>query len=180
MAPTDHTPDPAPDPAMARSSPADTIARLRRAMRRAARAADPASPLPVAQLEVLACLAEAPRARPGELARRLKLAPNSVTTLVNALHARGLITRSPAPQDARALTLALTPDGHRAVRRWTRTNTTIIQAALTMLDPRHQRALTEAAQALHALANAVDTLAENPSPVQEADDAHPADPLDRG
>ena len=139
---------------------ADTVARLRRAMRRAARAADPGNPLSVAQLEVLACVADRPGIRPGRLARQLMLAANSVTTLVNALHARGLIERAHAAEDARALTLSLTPEGHRAVEGWRATNTAILQSALGMLGDRDQRALTEALSGMRHLAEAVDALAE--------------------
>jgi DNA-binding MarR family transcriptional regulator len=139
---------------------ADTVARLRRAMRRAARAADPANPLSVAQLEVLACIADEPGIRPGRIARRLMLAANSVTTLVNALHSRGLIVRTNAAEDARAVALTLTPDGRRAVEAWKTTNTAILQSALARLDERSQGALAEAIPGLRQLAEAVDTLAE--------------------
>jgi DNA-binding MarR family transcriptional regulator len=139
---------------------ADTVARLRRAMRRAARAADPANPLSVAQLEVLACIADEPGIRPGRIARRLMLAANSVTTLVNALHSRGLIVRTNAAEDARAVALTLTPDGRRAVEAWKTTNTAILQSALARLDERSQGALAEALPGLRQLAEAVDTLAE--------------------
>jgi len=142
----------------------DTVARLRRAMRRAARAADPGNPLSVAQLEVLACVADQPGIRPGRLARQLMLAANSVTTLVNALHARGLIERAHAAEDARALTLNLTPDGSLAVERWRATNTAILQAALGMLDERHQDALAEALPGMRRLTEAVDALAETEPP----------------
>ena len=70
------------------------IARLRRALRRGARAADPGNTLAVAQLELLAALAEHPGARPGQLARALNMRPNTVTTIVNALSARGMMRRS--------------------------------------------------------------------------------------
>jgi DNA-binding MarR family transcriptional regulator len=139
---------------------ADTVARLRRAMRRAARAADPANPLSVAQLEVLACIADEPGIRPGRIARRLMLAANSVTTLVNALHGRGLIVRANAAEDARAVALTLTPEGRRAVDVWKTTNTAILQSALARLDERSQGALAEALPGLRQLAEAVDTLAE--------------------
>jgi DNA-binding MarR family transcriptional regulator len=141
---------------------ADTVARLRRAMRRAARAADPANPLSVAQLEVLACVADEPGIRPGRIARRLMLAANSVTTLVNALHARGLVERTNAADDARAVALNATAAGQQAVRDWKATNTDILQAALGRLDERHQNALAEALPGLRELAEAVDTLAEEP------------------
>jgi DNA-binding MarR family transcriptional regulator len=166
MAPTDQPSDSRPEhgPASVDTGAllADIVARLRRAMRRAARAADPGNPLSVAQLEVLACVAEQPGARPGRIARQLMLAPNSVTTLVNALHARGLVARTNAAEDARAVALSLTPDGRRAVDEWKATNTEILQAALGMLDERHQRALTDALAGMRQLAHAVDALAEVP------------------
>ena len=142
---------------------ADTVARLRRAMRRAARAADPANPLSVAQLEVLSCVADQPGIRPGRLARQLMLAANSVTTLVNALHTRGLVVRTHAKDDARALALDLTPEGRRAVEGWKATNTAILQAALGMLDERDQRVIAEAMTGMRRLAESVDALAETPA-----------------
>ena len=155
-------PERPPGPVAAGALLADTVARLRRAMRRAARAADPGTALSVAQLEVLACVADQPGARPGRIARQLMLAPNSVTTLVNALHTRGLIARANAAEDARAIALSLTPDGQHAVDSWKATNSAILQAALGMLDQRHQDALTEALPGMRELAEAVDALAEVP------------------
>ena len=64
---------------------ADIVSRLRRAMRRAARAADPSTGLSVAQLELLSCIGENPGIRPSQLARMLRLAPSSVATLLNGL-----------------------------------------------------------------------------------------------
>lgn len=139
---------------------ADTIAQLRRAMRRAARASDPGNPLAVAQLELLSAVAEKPGVRPGRLARRLRLAPNSVTTLVNGLHARGLITRSPGATDARAINLSLTHAGQKAVDVWKTTNAAIIQTALATLPERHYRALSDALPALGELTQAVDTIGD--------------------
>lgn len=150
-------------PAPAGPELADTVARLRRAMRRAARAVDPANPLAVAQLELLSAVADEPGVRPGELARRLRLAPNSVTTLVNGLHAKGLITRSAGHLDGRAVTLRLTDQGTEAVDGWKNANTSIIEAALTALDDRHRRALSEALPALRELTQAVDAIADAPS-----------------
>ena len=74
---------------------ADIVSRLRRAMRRAARAADPALGLSVAQLELLSCMAEHPGIRPSQLARMLRLAPSSVATLLGGLQSGGYVTRTP-------------------------------------------------------------------------------------
>jgi len=135
---------------------ADSVARLRRAMRKAARGADPANPLSVAQLELLSSIAEQPGARPGRLARLLRLAPNSVTTLVNALQARGLVTKTHSTEDLRAIALEPTEEGRAAVARWQQLNTTIVETALADLDAAHQQALSAALPALHELIQAID------------------------
>ena len=75
---------------------ADIVSRLRRAMRRAARAADPALGLSVAQLELLSCMAEHPGIRPSHLARMLRLAPSSVATLLSGLQSAGYVMRTRA------------------------------------------------------------------------------------
>jgi DNA-binding MarR family transcriptional regulator len=149
---------------------ADMVARLRRAMRRAARAVDPANPLAVAQLELLSAVADEPGIRPGELARRLRLAPNSVTTLVNGLSTKGLITRTAGGADARAVKLTLTGKGREAVDGWKRTNASIIETALTALEEDHYRVLSTALPALRELTQAVDAIA----------DASPVDGRERG
>jgi len=58
-------------------------------MRRAVRAADPETSLSVAQLELLSCLAENPGARPGQVARLLRIAPSSEATLAGGLRRTG-------------------------------------------------------------------------------------------
>lgn len=137
---------------------AEVVARLRRAMRRAARAAHPGHPLSIAQLELLACLAERPGARPGEVARRLRLAPNSVTTLVNALVAQGMIERAAGGADRRTVALRLTPAGAATLERWQATNAAILHAALAALPADQQHALHAALPALDLLVGQVDLI----------------------
>lgn len=139
---------------------ADIVARLRRAMRRAARLRDPANALSVAQLELLSCVGENPGVRPSRLARLLQLAPNSVTTLVNGLESRGLVGRAGAAPDRRAVALTLTETGERAVRQWQATNLAILEAALQQLDPSRQQQLAVAMPALLALVDAIDAHAD--------------------
>lgn len=143
---------------------AEVVASLRRAMRRAARAADPGNTLSVAQLELLSCVSEHPGIRPGQVARLLRLAPNSVTTLANGLVTQGMITRAPG-EDRRAVTLTLTDAGVAAVRDWQSTNTDILRTALDDLHPGWQHLLAAAMPALSELTRAIDTLAD-PVPVQ--------------
>ena len=83
-------------------------------MRRAARAQGSGGlpgGLSVAQLEFLSALAETPGARPGQLARQLRLAPSSVATLVNSLARAQLIERSGGVDDRRTAVLRLTAAG---------------------------------------------------------------------
>jgi DNA-binding MarR family transcriptional regulator len=149
---------PAPEPA----GLAEGIARLRRALRRGARAADPRNTLAVAQLELLAALAEQPGARPGQLARRLHMRPNTVTTIVNALSARGMVRRVTAEDDRRAVELTVTEAGRQAMLAWQATNAAVLHLALSTLPAKQRRALAAAVPALDALATAVDRLADAP------------------
>jgi len=144
---------------------ADIVSRLRRAMRRAARAADPALGLSVAQLELLSCMAEHPGVRPSQLARLLRLAPSSVATLLNGLQSAGFVRRTPGGDaggagDRRTVSLDLSEEGAAAVTRWHRVNEDIIQAALATLPERDQAALRDAAPALRELTVSIDALAD--------------------
>jgi DNA-binding MarR family transcriptional regulator len=142
---------------------AEGIARLRRALRRGARVADPANTLAVAQLELLAALAEHPGSRPGQLARRLNMRANTVTTIVNALSSRGMLERVAADDDRRAVKLTVTEAGRQAVLSWQATNAAVLHLALSTLPARQRRALAAAVPALDALARAVDRLADTAS-----------------
>jgi DNA-binding MarR family transcriptional regulator len=149
---------PVPEPA----GLAEGIARLRRALRRGARAADPGNTLAVAQLELLAALAEQPGTRPGQLARRLHMRPNTVTTIVNALTTLGMVRRVTAEDDRRAVELTVTEAGRQAMLAWQATNAAVLHLALSTLPAKQRRALAAAVPALDALATAVDRLADTP------------------
>jgi DNA-binding MarR family transcriptional regulator len=148
---------------------AEAIARLRRALRRGARVADPGNTLAVAQLELLAALAEHPGTRPGQLARLLNMRPNTVTTIVTALSARGMLCRVTAEDDRRAVELTATEAGQQAVLAWQATNAAVLNLALSTLPTRQRHALAAAVPALHALAREVDRLADSPVTPAEPD-----------
>jgi len=147
---------------------AGIVSRLRRAMRRAARAADPALELSVAQLELLSCITEHPGIRPSQLARMLRLAPSSVATLLGGLQSAGYVMRTPggtavgggAGGDRRTVSLDLSEAGATAVTRWHRVNEDIIQAALAALPYRDRAALRDAAPALRDLTASIDAQAD--------------------
>jgi DNA-binding MarR family transcriptional regulator len=133
-------------------------------MRRAARAAGQGGELPgglsVAQLELLSALADQPGSRPGQLARMLRLAPSSVTTLVNGLRTAGLVTRTGGDLDRRTASLLLTRRGETAVKCWQELNERILQAAISALAPASAAALHAALPALAELTATVDALAD--------------------
>jgi DNA-binding MarR family transcriptional regulator len=139
---------------------ADAVAQLRRAMRRAYRAADPTTTLSVAQLEMLSCLAENPGARPGQLARMLRLAPSSVATLTHALRRADLVTRTGGEGDRRTACLRLTLAGEAAVIRWKVLNEDLLQTAFAALPEGSRGTIQAALGALTELAGAVDALAD--------------------
>ncbi|HET9082366.1 MAG TPA: MarR family transcriptional regulator [Trebonia sp.] len=139
---------------------AEGIARLRRALRRGARVAAPANTLAVAQLELLSALVEHPGARPGQLARLLNMRPNTVTTIVNALSARGMLDRVTAADDKRGVELTVTDAGREAVLSWQATNAAVLHLALSTLPAKQRRSLAAAVPALDALARAIDRLAD--------------------
>jgi DNA-binding MarR family transcriptional regulator len=161
-------PDPASEVDPAGLALADAVSRLRRAMRRAGRAYGPGGALPgglsVAQLEFLSCVAENPAARPGQLARLLRLAPSSVATLVNGLAAAGLVVRSGGVADRRTAVLDLTAAGHAVVAEWQSVNARVLAAALAALPAATVRSLNSALPALRELTGAVDALADDVPP----------------
>jgi DNA-binding MarR family transcriptional regulator len=155
---------------------ADAVSRLRRAMRRAARAQGSGGlpgGLSVAQLEFLSCLAENPGARPGQLARLLRLAPSSVATLVQGLAREQLIERIGGVSDRRTAVLSLTPAGVSVVTSWQQVNAQIVAVALTRMEPASRAALEQALPALGELTGALDALADE----AHAGPAGPADDL---
>jgi DNA-binding MarR family transcriptional regulator len=135
---------------------ADMVARLRRAMRRAARAAQPSMSLSVAQLELLSVIDERPGSRPGELAQMLRLAPNSISTLANSLAASGMLDRASNAADKRAVAYSLTPAGAAEVTSWRHTNTTSLASALAALTPQEQQVIHRAMPVLNRLVALLD------------------------
>jgi DNA-binding MarR family transcriptional regulator len=131
-------------------------------MRRSARAADPGAGLSVAQLELLSCVAQDPGVRPGQVGKLLRLAPSSVTTLVNGLVLAGYLARNSGAGDRRTASLSLPAAGEAAVNRWQAVNQDLVRGALRSLPPGSLIALRDAVPALRELAEAVDALADEP------------------
>lgn len=129
----------------------ESVTGLRRALRASIRTEYPWETLPIAQVEVLQSLAEAEPARAGELARRLSLAPNTVSSLISRLMTAGLVDRGTDADDRRKATVQLTPAGRERLRAWQEAHERRIGAALDALEPGERAALGAALPAMAAL-----------------------------
>ena len=128
------------------------ISAVRRSARRASRRAWPADLLPAAQLELLRLAAAQPGISVTEAARELRVAPNTVSTLVSRLTGAGLLRRERALPDGRAVRLAVTTKAQRRMAGWHDLRSELAQAAITRLTPADQEALASAVPALLRLA----------------------------
>jgi DNA-binding MarR family transcriptional regulator len=135
----------------------EVVTRLRRVLRTSIRTEYPWESLPMAQVELLLALRESQPARIGELATRLKLAPNTISGLVQQLVEAGLVSRGPAPSDRRVAAVALTPAGLAKLDEWELAHHRRLSAALADLGTADQAAVRAA---LPALARLVERLAE--------------------
>ena len=95
----------------------DAVRRIVRALHESSRAAEKEVGVTGAQLFVLQKLAETPGLSLNNLAARTHTHQSSVSTVVSRLVERGLVLRSPAPDDARRLELRLSAEGRRLIGR---------------------------------------------------------------
>jgi DNA-binding MarR family transcriptional regulator len=133
-----------------------SVSGLRREVRRSVRSRFPAQLLSPSQVEVLGCVRRQPGVGVRDVAAVLRLAPNTVSTIVGHLVDHGLLRRDPDPADARAVCLRLTAAGHRRVHAWRDRSTQTVDRALESLDAEERAAL---ARALPALRHLVDVIA---------------------
>ncbi|MBN9109759.1 MAG: MarR family transcriptional regulator [Pseudonocardia sp.] len=137
---------------------------LRRVLRTSIRTDYPWEALPMAQVELLMTVSEHQPARIGELAARLRLAPNTVSGLVQALVEAGLASRRTNPDDRRASLVALTDTGAELLDGWDRAHQERIDAALTGLPPHEREAIHAAIPALAAFVEQLRSTADQPPP----------------
>ena len=124
------------------------ISAVRRIARRAARAAWREEPLPPAQSELLRLAAARPGISVAEAAHELRLAPNTVSTLVGRLTAAGLLGRARGQTDGRSVLLTVTGKATRRIAEWRDLRAELAARALDRLTPDDRRALAEAVPAL--------------------------------
>ena len=113
--PRGHSPSSLPDGG-AEGDLGDLVLRVARAVRR--RGAEAMAPWEIAphHARALKVISRHEGIRPGELAGHLRVAPRSVTDVVDALEARGLLAREPDPGDRRATVLVLTASGRQLMQ----------------------------------------------------------------
>jgi DNA-binding MarR family transcriptional regulator len=128
------------------------ISAVRRTARRAARHAWETDPLPPAQSELLRLAASRPGIGVAEAAHELRLAPNTVSTLVGRLTERGLLSRGRADTDGRSARLSVTAQATQRMANWRDLRAELAGRALDRLSGGERRALAAAVPALQRLA----------------------------
>lgn len=94
-----------------------------------------------ARYEFLHALVHAGPARMSVLARQLRISPRTVTPMVDALEAEGLIVRAPNPNDRRAQVITLTPSGVELMRRARAERIAMSEDLFAPLDPSERKSL---------------------------------------
>lgn len=129
-----------------------TIAAIRRAGRRQSGRPDEFSALTGAQLELIRLLRRRPGVSVAEAASELRVAPNTVSTLVRELSETGLLVRSTDSSDRRVARLDLAPPMRRTVERWRDRRVDALAAAFDRLSAAERRRLAAALPCLEHLA----------------------------
>jgi DNA-binding MarR family transcriptional regulator len=104
------------------------------------------------QLSTLSCVGKTGPVRLGDLAAAERIAPSTLTRVVNVLEERGYLVRTPAREDARAYLVALTDSGNGALARIRDEATSMLTGILATLTPEQLVALEAALPALEQLA----------------------------
>jgi DNA-binding MarR family transcriptional regulator len=109
------------------------------------------SDLPPLQLSTLATLSRHGPLRPGDLAQREAVSAPVMTRVLAALDEARLIRRTPDPDDARCVNIALSAAGEGHLARMRAEGIAYLDARIARLDQAQRRALAAALPALEAL-----------------------------
>jgi DNA-binding MarR family transcriptional regulator len=134
------------------------IGAVRRVARRAVRASAHGDPLPPARSELLRLAARRPGIGVAEAAAELRLAPNSVSTMVSKLTEDGLLNRVRVASDGRSVRLSVTEAGAARIEQWRDIRSDLAGRALDRLTPADRHALIAAIPALARLAEQMEEL----------------------
>jgi DNA-binding MarR family transcriptional regulator len=145
----------------AKAEAADLLAALgaiRRIARRAVRQSPYAEALPPARSELLRLTARRPGISVAEAAQELRLAPNSVSTMVSQLNEDGLLSRGRAAADGRSVRLTVTDKGAARIEQWRDLRAELTGRALERLAAPDRQAIQAAVPALARLAGQMEEL----------------------
>jgi DNA-binding MarR family transcriptional regulator len=132
------------------------LSSLQRVLRRRTRAAIGEPGLSPAEAELLRLVAHRPGLRVGEAAVALRLAPNTVSTLVRQLVGQGLLVADRHESDRRGVRLRTSAAADLRLRRWRDERAALLAEALDGLSPSERHALTSALPILATLADALE------------------------
>ena len=121
-----------------------SIASVRRTSRRHSGRPAEFSTLTDAQLELVRLVARRPGVSIADAAQELRLAPNTVSTLVGQLAAAGIVMRGADALDRRVARLELAPDLRRGVAVWRDRRVVSLGAAIDELPGGDRECLVEA------------------------------------
>lgn len=130
----------------------DAISTIRRITRREVRQVWQDELLPPAQSELLRLAATRPGISVADAAHELRLAPNTVSTLVGKLTAAGLLDRGRSASDGRSVRLAVTDKARHRMASWRDLRAEIAAGALAELSGHDRRAIAAAIPVLHRFA----------------------------
>lgn len=111
-------------------------------------------PLPWAQARLLSTIEDCGPARISDLAALDCCSQPTMTTQVRRLEDAGLVTRTADPQDARAVLIATTADGVRALAQARAGRTAVIDPMLARLSPAQRDTLVAAVEVLREVLQA--------------------------
>ncbi|HTU75443.1 MAG TPA: MarR family transcriptional regulator [Trebonia sp.] len=134
------------------------VGAIRRVVRRTVRGSALVQPLPPARSELLRLTARQPGISVADAAHELRLAPNSVSTMVSQLTADGLLTRSRAACDGRSVRLEVTPAGAERIAQWHDMRAEVAGRALDEISDPDRQAIRAAIGALNRLAERMEAL----------------------
>ncbi|WP_198415998.1 MarR family winged helix-turn-helix transcriptional regulator [Cryobacterium algoricola] len=135
---------------------------LRREMSRATRAAEELPDIPEAQIELLRVLVVSGPLNTRDAAVALRIARPTVSNLVKAMTAAGLVERA-STGDLRSAMLVATPHARDMLFRFDRTSMATVAAAIARLSPDEQGVLASAIPVLNRLRNLFESAAQ-PAP----------------
>lgn len=134
------------------------IGAVNRAARRAVRGSADAGALSPTRSELLTLAARRPGIGVAEAAQELRLAPNSVSTMVSQLAEDGLLSRGRGENDGRSVRLTVTAAGAARVEQWRGIRSGVASRALARLSAADRQSIADAVPALTRLAEQMEGL----------------------